>query len=74
MDGKDLVAAVRSAVAAHGECWGVLVPTPFVVNQSGEAAEEAAFQAMAEAKRRLRDHILETYGLSPEELSGLVVI
>lgn len=74
MVGRDLVAAVREAAARHNATWEVLVPNPYIVNQSAEAAEEDAFQEMAEAKARLREHICDTYGISISELSSLAVV
>lgn len=74
MDGRSLVAAVREAAASHSTSWEALVPSRFVVDESAEAAEEQAFQEMADAKRRLREHICETYGLSIRELSSLAMI
>ena len=70
-DGRDLVAAVRDAAAAHKVTWEALVPSSFVVNLDAEDAEEAAYSDMADAKRRLRDHICETYGISFRELCSL---
>lgn len=70
-EGRSLVAAVREAALMHGVAWSELVPNGFVVNLSAEAAEEAAFDEMARAKRALRDHICETYGVSARELASL---
>lgn len=70
-DGHDLVAEVRAAAARHKLSWGVLVPDAHRINQDGEEAEEAAWQEMAAAKRRLRDHICRTYGITAGELCSL---
>lgn len=70
-DGRELVAAVRDAAVRHRIVWGVLVPSPFQVNAEAEAAEESAYQDMADAKRHLRDHICETYGITSAELCSL---
>ena len=72
-DGKDLVAAVRAAAAAHRTSWEALVPNHFEVNLDMEAAEEDAYAEMARAKAILRDHICETYGISIRELSSLAM-
>ena len=72
-DGRDLVAAVRRAAAAHSLSWEAMVPDQFTVNLLAEAAEERAFQAMAAEKARLRAHICATYGLSIRELAGLAM-
>ena len=74
MDGRDLVGAVRRAAAKHNIRWGELVPHPFEVNAHAEAAEEEAYQEMAEAKLRLREHICQTYGITIRELSSLAVV
>ncbi|WBO23016.1 hypothetical protein [Sphingomonas abietis] len=47
------------------------MPSAFVVDPGAEAAEEAAYQDMADAKRALRDHICETYGITSAELCSL---
>jgi hypothetical protein len=70
-DGKALVQDVRDAAARHKVSWGVLVPSAFVVDPRAEEAEEEAYQDMALAKRALRDHICETYGISAAELCSL---
>lgn len=70
-DGPALVADVRAAAKRHGKAWEELVPDSFVVNFAAEAREEAAYQEMAEAKLRLRDHICEVYGVSARELASL---
>ncbi|MFW2830664.1 hypothetical protein [Sphingomonas sp. ID0503] len=70
-DGKELVAAVRAAARRHNSTWEALVPTSFLINLEHEAAEEAAYAEMAAVKRRLRDHICETYGISIRELASL---
>jgi hypothetical protein len=69
--GKELVAVVREAARKHAISWEALVPDRFVVNLAAEADEEAAYAEMAEAKRALRDHICEVYGVSIRELSSL---
>ena len=74
MQGKDLVVAVRRAAASHNSTWEALVPNRFDVVESAEAAEEEAFQEMAEAKKRLREHICETYGISIRELGSLAAV
>lgn len=73
-EGRLRVADVRAAAAAHRSSWEALVPSHFEVNLDAEAAEEAAYSDMAEAKARLRDHICETYGISIKELSSLAMI
>jgi len=73
-DGRALVEAVRAAARIHATSWEALVPDSFMVNFAAEADEEAAFAEMAEAKRRLRDHICETYGVSIRELANLAVV
>jgi hypothetical protein len=70
-DGRTLVDAVRAAAARHKLEWSALVPTPFAVDLAAEEAEERAYQDMAEAKRRLRDHICATYGITAAELCSL---
>jgi hypothetical protein len=70
-EGRDLVADVREAAARHKVSWGLLVPTPHVVDLGAEHVEEMAFQDMAKAKRRLREHICATYGLTVAELCSL---
>lgn len=71
LEGRKLVADVRDAAGRHRIVWGVLVPNPHEVNADAEDAEESAYQDMAEAKRRLRDHICETYGITAAELCSL---
>ncbi len=66
-----LVAAVRAAAAAHRTTWEAMVPNMFQVNLEMEPVEEAAYDAMAEAKAALRRHICKTYGLSARELASL---
>lgn len=66
-----LVAAVRTAAAAHRTTWEAMVPNMFEVNLALEPVEEAAYAEMAAAKAALRRHICETYGLSARELAGL---
>jgi hypothetical protein len=70
-EGRELVAIVREAAARHRIVWGTLVPSVHEVNADAEDAEEEAYQDMAEAKRRLRDHICEAYGISAAELCSL---
>jgi hypothetical protein len=70
-DGRALVEDVRDAAARHKVSWGVLVPSAFVVDPRAEEAEEEAYQDMAEAKRALRDHICQTYGITAAELCSL---
>lgn len=70
-EGRDLVADVREAAALHKVSWGLLVPSPHMVDLGAEHVEEMAYQDMAEAKRRLRDHICATYGISASELCSL---
>jgi hypothetical protein len=70
-DGRDLVQDVRKAAARHKVSWGVLVPSAFIVDPRAEAAEEEAYQDMADAKRALRDHICQTYGITAAELCSL---
>ncbi|NIJ07283.1 hypothetical protein FHS31_000879 [Sphingomonas vulcanisoli] len=71
IDGHALVAEVRKAARAHGDTWEALVPPHLAINLDAEEAEEAAYAEMAQAKRRLRDHICEMYGISMRELSSL---
>lgn len=71
MDGKDLVAAVRAAAHRHNLTWQMLVPAADRINPAHEQAEEQAYAEMAAAKCALRDHIFETYGLTPRELALL---
>jgi hypothetical protein len=73
-EGQELVAEVRAAAARHRIVWGVLVPSPHEVNPDAEEAEEFAYQDMAEAKRRLRDHICQTYGITAGELCSLAAL
>jgi hypothetical protein len=73
-EARELVDAVRVAARVHAESWEALVPDRFVVNLAAEASEEAAFDAMAAVKRRLRDHICETYGVSIRELANLATV
>lgn len=72
--GQQLVEAVRAAARVHAVSWEALVPDRFEVNLAAEAEEEAAFADMAEAKRRLRDHICEVYGVSIRELANLATV
>jgi hypothetical protein len=73
MDGKELVAAVRRAADHHHTTWERLVPDAFRVDFAHEDAEEAAYAEMAQAKRALRDHICETYGITARELASLAL-
>ena len=70
-EAKILVASVHAAAKRHRTTWEALVPDQFTVDLLHEPAEEAAYAEMAEAKRRLRDHICATYGLSVRELISL---
>ncbi|MBA2934761.1 hypothetical protein HZF05_11700 [Sphingomonas sp. CGMCC 1.13654] len=70
-EGRDLVGEVREAAARHKVSWGLLVPSPHVVDLGAEHIEEMAYQDMADAKRRLRDHICATYGITAAELCSL---
>jgi hypothetical protein len=72
-EASKLVAAVRAAAHNHNTTWDALVPNPFVVNLDAEEAEEAAYADMAAAKRALRRHICDTYGISARELSSLAL-
>jgi KaiC/GvpD/RAD55 family RecA-like ATPase len=71
MEAKDLVAAVREAARRHHTTWERLVPDALSVDFAHEDAEEAAYVEMAAAKRALRDHICDTYGISARELASL---
>jgi hypothetical protein len=71
MDGHALVAIVREAARKHNITWEAMVPSTFLVDPAGEAAEEAAYAEMAAVKRLLRDHICETYGITIRELASL---
>ena len=73
-NGRDLVETVRAAARTHAVSWEALVPDRFEVNLAAEAGEEAAFAEMAAAKRRLRDHICDTYGVSIRELANLATV
>jgi hypothetical protein len=70
-DGRDLVAAVRSAAERHNLTWEALVPDAYRVDLVHEEAEELAYAEMEVAKNQLRDHICHTYGISYRELSSL---
>ena len=72
-DGRHLVALVREAAARHSTSWEALVPSSFEVNLEAEAAEEEAYAEMARAKRALRNHICDVYGISIRELSSLAM-
>ncbi len=69
-----MVEAVRVAARAHDASWQALVPSSFVVNVDAEADEDSAFAAMADAKRRLQEHVVATYGVSIRELANLAEI
>jgi len=69
--GRALVEQVREAARRHSSSWEALVPDAFTTNFEVEEAEEHAYAEMAAAKRRLRDHICEVYGISARELSSL---
>jgi hypothetical protein len=69
--GRALVAEVRAAATRHRLTWEAMVPDPHTVDLAHEPAEEAAYAEMAQVKRRLRDHICATYGLSVGELISL---
>ena len=71
MEGRQLVAAVRAAAHKHNLTWEALVPSEDRIDCAHEAAEELAYAEMAEAKRALRDHICETYGITIRELASL---
>ncbi|MHA6723603.1 hypothetical protein [Sphingomonas sp. RS2018] len=73
-EGHALVAAVRIAAGYHAVSWEALVPDRFVVNLAAEADEEAAFEELATAKRALRDHICQVYGVSIRELANLATV
>jgi len=72
-EGRVLVATVREAARRHNLTWERLVPDHFTVNLAVEEAEEEAYAEMAAAKRALRDHICEVYGLSARELASLAL-
>jgi hypothetical protein len=72
-EAKALVVAVRAAAERHNLTWDALIPDRFTVNAAAEAAEDAAYDEMAQAKRALRDHICATYGISIDELSSLAM-
>jgi len=71
--GRELVEAVREAARRHSSSWEALVPDAFTVNLKFEADEERAYAEMAVAKRALREHICEVYGISIRELSSLAM-
>ena len=73
-EGRGLVSAVREAAARHKISWSLLVPSAALVDRDAEHIEEMAWQDMAEAKRRLRDHICVTYGITAAELCGLASV
>jgi hypothetical protein len=73
MDAKELVEAVREAARRHNKTWETLVPDAFRVDLAHEEAEELAYAEMAAAKRALRDHICETYGITIRELASLAM-
>ncbi|PXA85167.1 hypothetical protein DMC47_38135 [Nostoc sp. 3335mG] len=70
-EGRELVGEVREAAARHKVSWGLLVPSPHVVDLGAEHVEEMAYQDMTQAKCRLRDHICATYGITAAELCSL---
>ena len=72
-EARALVEAVRAAAERHNLTWDALIPDRFTVNAAAEAAEDAAYAEMAQAKRALRDHICATYGISIDELSSLAL-
>jgi hypothetical protein len=69
-----MVAAVRAAAARHAIVWRDLVPTRYEVNAAAEAAEDIAFQDMADAKQALREHICRSYGVTAAELCSLASV
>ena len=71
--GRALVEQVRQAARRHSSTWEALVPDAFTINLDVEQAEEHAYAEMAAAKRLLRDHICEVYGISARELSSLAL-
>jgi len=73
MDAKELVEAVREAAQRHNKTWETLVPDAFRIDLEHEEAEELAYSEMAAAKRALRDHICETYGITIRELASLAM-
>lgn len=73
MDAKELVEAVREAARRHNKTWETLVPDAFRIDLAHEEAEELAYAEMAAAKRVLRDHICETYGITIRELASLAM-
>ena len=73
MDAKELVDSVRAAARRHNRTWESLVPDGFRVDFAHEEAEELAYAEMAAAKRALRDHICETYGITIRELASLAM-
>jgi len=71
MHGRELVAAMREAARKHSLTWEALVPDSDRVDLAHEAAEERAFDELAAARRALREHICETYGITAREFAGL---
>ena len=71
MEAKQLVETVREASRRHNQSWENLVPNAFGVDFAHEEAEDLAYAEMAAAKRALRDHICETYGITIRELASL---
>lgn len=71
MNGRELVASMQEAVRKHGIAWAALVPDTHGVNQHAEAAEEKAYAELAHLRSALCDHIYDTYGVTPRELSRL---
>ena len=70
-EARRLVEMVRAAARRHNATWEMLVPDRITINLDAEAAEEEAYAEMAEAKRQLRDHICQVYGISIRELASL---
>ena len=73
MEARELVDRVREAARRHNQTWDNLVPDAFRVDFAHEEAEELAYAEMSAAKRALRDHICETYGLTVRELASLAM-
>ncbi|MFC3711021.1 hypothetical protein ACFOMD_00470 [Sphingoaurantiacus capsulatus] len=72
-EARTLVQAVRDAAAVHRVTWEALVPNHLEINLDAEPAEDAAYAEMARAKKRLRDHLCDTYGISARELASLAL-
>ena len=73
MDGRELVAAVHAAARRHNLTWEALVPSHDYVDFAHEEAEERAYAELAAAKRALRDHLCDTYGITIRELASLAM-